>query len=74
MRTAPAGVSQTSRGFYGVSCPHVGVELFVDHTNKFLINYGCPSKLGMKMKISMEYMILEMGILLQPLQDSYKRY
>ena len=24
--TAPAGVRQTSRGFYGVGCPHVGVE------------------------------------------------
>ena len=26
------------------------------------------------MNISLEYMILEMGILLQPLQESYKKY
>ena len=25
-RTALAGVRQTSRGFYGVGCPHVGLE------------------------------------------------
>ena len=38
------------------------------------MHYGCPSNLGMKMKISLEYMILEMGISLQPLQELYKNY
>ena len=72
--TYPAWVCQKSCGFYGVGCQHVGVECFVEQTNKVLMHYGCPSKIGTKMKISMEYMILEIGISLQPLQDSYKRY
>ena len=38
------------------------------------MHYGCSSNLGMKMKISLEYMIMEMGISLQPLQESYKKY
>ena len=56
--TAPAGLRQTSRGFYVVGCPHVGLECFVDQTNKILMHYGYPSNLGLKMNISMEYMVL----------------
>ena len=68
IRTTTAGVRQTSRGFYGVGCPHVGVELFVEKTNRVLMHYVCQSNLGLKMNILLEYMILEMGISLQPLQ------
>ena len=74
IRNAPAGVRQKSRGFYGFGCPHVGLESFVEQTNKVIIRYGCPSNLGLKMKISLEYMILEVVISLQPLQESYKKY
>ena len=63
-----------NRGFYGVGCPHVGMECFVEQINKVLIHYGCLSKLGLKMKISLEYMILDMGISLQHFQESYKKY
>ena len=35
---------------------------FFGQTNKVLMHFGCPSKLGLKMKIFLEYMILEMGI------------
>ena len=38
------------------------------------MNYGCPSKIGMNMKILLEYMILDMGISLQSFQESYKKY
>ena len=72
--TAPAGVCQTHRGFYGIGFPHVGVDCFIDQTNKVLMKYGCPPNVGMKMKIFTEYMILDMGISLQPLQESYKKY
>ena len=72
--TAPAGVCQTSRGFYVVGFPHVGVECFVEQTNKLLIHYGCPSKIGLKINISLQYMILDMGISLQPLRESYRKY
>ena len=72
--TAPSGVRQTSRVFYGVGCPHVGVEYFVEQTKKVLMHYGCPSNLGLNMKILLEYMIMGMVISLQSLQDSYKGY
>ena len=74
IHTTPDGVHQKNCGFYGVGCPHVGVECFVEQTNKVLMYYGSPSNLGLKMKISLDYMIPEMGILLQPLQESYKKY
>ena len=38
------------------------------------MHYGCPSNLGLKIKILLEYMILVMKISLQPLQDSYNKY
>ena len=42
IHTAPDGVRQTSRGFYGVGFPHAGVEFFVEQTNKVIMHYGCP--------------------------------
>ena len=50
------------------------MDCFVEQTNKVLMHYGCPSNLGPKMKILLEYTILYMVISLQPLQESYKRY
>ena len=38
------------------------------------MHYGYQSNLGLKMKTFLEYIILEMGISLQPLQESYKKY
>ena len=74
IRTALSGVRQTSRGFYGVGCPNIGVDCFVEQTNKLLMHYGCPSNRGLNMKKYLNYMILEMVISLQPLQESYKKY
>ena len=74
MSTAPYGVRQTRRGFYGVGCPHVGVECFFEQTNKVLMHYGCQSNIGLKMNKSLEYMILDMGIPLHPWQESYNKY
>ena len=72
--TAPDRVRQTSHGFCGVGCPHFGLECFVEQTNKVLMHYGCSSNLGLKMKISLDYIILDMGISLQTFQESYKMY
>ena len=74
IRTAPAELRQTSIGFYGIGCKHVGVECLVRQVNHLLMHYGCKSNLSLEMKLSLEYMVLEMGISLQPLQESYKRY
>ena len=38
------------------------------------MHYVCPSALGLMQRISLEYMILELGLSLQPLQQSYSKY
>ena len=74
IRTAPKELRQISEGFYGIGCPNIGVECCVAQVNKLLMHYGCPSSLGKLMKISLNFMILEMGISTQPLLESYVRY
>ena len=74
IRSAPKELRQLSKGFYGIGCPNVGVECCVVQVNKLLMHYGCPSSLGRLMQISLNFMILEMGISTQPLQESYSRY
>lgn len=74
IRTAPAEVRDLSRGFYGAGCPHVGVECFVGQVNKLLMHYGCKSNNGLKLRLSLECLIVELGISAQPLQESFSRY
>ena len=74
IRSAPVPLRQMDAGFFGVGCPHVGVECFVEQTNKLLMHYGCPSSVGFGCKVSLEYMILELGVAFQPFQISYKKY
>ena len=38
------------------------------------MHYGCPSHIGLEMKISVNFLILELGISTQPLQEPYKKY
>ena len=71
IRTARKPMRQLSRGFYGIGCPHAGVESLVQQTEKLLLHYGCRSSLGMQLKISLSHLILEMGESVQPLQESY---
>ena len=73
IRSAPKSIQQLNRGFYGASCPYLGVETMVEQLNKLLMHYGCSTGVGLKIQLSMELFTLEMGILSQPLQESYKR-
>ena len=60
-----------SRGFYGVGCPHPGVECFVQQINKLQAHYDCDSNLGLKVSVSIEMMIVELGISAQPFHESF---
>lgn len=73
-RSVKKGIRQLSRGFYGAGCPHPGVECLVAQANKIMMHYGCQSSVGLKLQMSMEFLIIELGISLQPLQESYARY
>ena len=46
----------------------------VEQLNTLLMHYGCSTVVEIKMQLSLELFTLEMGILSQPLQESYKRY
>ena len=74
IRSAPKAIRKVDKGFYGAGCPHLGVEILVEQLNKLLIHYGCITSLGLKMQLSLELLTLEMGILSQPLQESYNTY
>ena len=74
IRSAPVPLRQLDAGFYGIGCPHVGVECFIEQLNKLLMHYGCPSSLGFGCKVSLEYVILELGISFQPMQLAYDKY
>ena len=74
IRTAPREMRDMDVGFYGAGCPHVGVECFIAQMNKLLMHYGCMSNNGLKLKVSLEYLIVELGVSTQPLQESYEHY
>jgi hypothetical protein len=73
-RSAPTGLRQLDRGFYGIGCPHPGVECLIGQITKLLVHYGCKSGLGIEMQVTMELLITELGISRQPLQESFESY
>jgi hypothetical protein len=74
IRTAPRAARMLGKGFYGIGCPHPGVECFVGQVSKLLMHYGCPSNIGEKMKISFHQLVIELGMTDQPFQLSYKLF
>ncbi len=65
---------QLYRGFYGMGCPHPGVRCLVAQITKLLVLYSCRSGLGLKMSVSMELLITELGISAQPFCKSFLKY
>jgi hypothetical protein len=65
---------QMDRGFYGVGLLHPGVECFVAQLNNLLTHYGSSSSLGIQMQVSMEMLVIEGGISLQILSESFPKY
>ena len=74
IRSAPRRIRDTDIGFYGAGCPNVGIECMVAQINKLLMHYGCPSNDGLELKVSLEYLIVELGITDQPLQANLEKY
>jgi hypothetical protein len=73
-QTAPAVLRQMDRGFYGVGCPHPGVECLVVQITKILIHYGSCLGIGLEMSISMELLMTELGLSSQPLCILFWKY
>ena len=72
--TAAVPLHQLDKGFYGIGCPHPGVEYLVAQIFKLLVHYSCQSGLGIQMQVTMELFLTELGISAQPLQESYEQY
>ncbi len=67
---------QLDIGFYGIGCPHPGIECLIAQISKLLVHYGygCQSGLGIQIQVTMELFLTELGISAQPLQESYEQY
>ena len=52
----------------------MGIECLIAHINKLPMHYGYKSNVKLELKILLEYMIYEMGISDQPLQESYRGF
>ncbi len=67
--------SQTiDAGFFGVGFSHLGVEALIAMANKLLMHYGCHMVTGQFMQTSYSLLYIELGLLFQPLQESYHKY
>ena len=73
-RSAPVALRQLDRGFYGIGCPHPGIECLIEQLNKLLVHYGCKSGLVIEMQVSMEILATELGVSSQPFQEPYAMY
>ena len=74
VRTTAIASRTIDAGFYGIGLPDLGVEALVAMSNKLLTHYGCDTATGRFMRASHTLFLLELGISLQPLQESYNRY
>ena len=74
LKSAPRDVRQMSKKFYGAGCPHTGVEYSVQQVSKIQTHDGCKTNIGLKMSASLELLIVELGVSVQLLQKSFKKY
>jgi hypothetical protein len=72
--TAPVALCQLDQGFFGIGCPHPGVECLVAQLTKLLIHYGCRLGLGIQMQVTIEVFLTELGLLSHPLQELFMAY
>ncbi len=70
-RSVKQEVRYLGKGFFGSSCPHMGVECFVGQLEKLLTHYGTNTVVGNLLQLSMELLIIELGLSDQPLAENY---
>ena len=68
------GIRQTDKAFFGVGCPHPSVDCLTRQLSLVLIHFGSNTAVGKILRISMEIMIIELGMGTQPFQVDYNKY
>jgi hypothetical protein len=71
---ANCGIRQLNRGFFGAGFPHPGTEATVEQVNKLLMHYSCHTALGDELQMSLELLVVDLGLSFQPFRMSYKHY
>ncbi len=74
VRTTTVESRTIDAGFFGLGLPHFGVEARIVMSNKLIMHYGCNTAVGRFMKASYSLFLVEMGLSLQPLQESYEQH
>ena len=74
VQTDSKGIQQMDQGFYGAGLPHHRVEAIVEQSNKLHMHYGCCTALDTKLQTSIGLLLVELGILFQPLLLSYTNF
>ncbi len=70
-RSAPQMAWQLDGGFFGISCP---IECFSAQLSQYLTHYGCESAVGRMLQVSVELLILEVGIGGKPFQEDFCKF
>jgi len=73
-RTARRDIRQLDLGFYGVGCPHPAIECLIAQLNKLLMHYGSQSCMGLEMQSSVELLVIELGLSIQPFREDFNKY
>ncbi len=68
------GTMTDRHGFYGVRCPHPGVDYLLNQILLLLMHYGCNTAVGKMMRTSMELLIMELGMTDQPFKADFRKY
>ncbi len=57
-----------------MGCPDPGIECMVAQVAKLRTHYGCRSGMGIQLQVSMELLIIELDVAVQPLKESYEKF
>ncbi len=61
-------------GFFGVGLPQLGIEALISMLNKLPMHYGCQTATGRLMQLSYSLLLVKLGLLFNPLQESYSQF
>jgi hypothetical protein len=74
IRSAKRELRYLDSGFYGVGFPRWGIESIVESTNKMMTHVGAKTMLGTQYQMSLELLILELGLTANPFSLDFEKY